>query len=620
MAASLGELIDGTIGTYFAGDVIDGQLGRITSIVGECRHRGDRTAVERLLRTVHDHLLAPEYSNGHQTDASNMVAIGVMMQCLEPIACLASHSAECYRLSEALVMHFARSSAREAGILLLACFGRLVGVESRQWEAADSIILAALPECLQSTTQQKRQFFTDALAVVEDEAWSALDGVASAARSNSSNASSGAGSRQAQPEGSSVTPSLAADLQHFTQRMGEAVSHTADASEAGVLQHRVAEFAVTLLGHCLLLSTATASRSTAPMATEAAPASLAALLRPQLLLDVAASQLQVLSAFGIPDVAMILALPAAPDAADREKQAVSVGSALAALAALCLPEGSNLHKPSGADEQLMLAMQGAEVLLTAAAEQQSESCGLAALSLLSGASAAVRATGQLAGDAVLDGVLHIAQLLVQTMVGHPAAGVRSAGFHALEDLLLALQPDVQLAALLQLLSCPVPSVTALLLHSVKQHFAAHWPPDGAALAAVLQLLPAVDSQPDTDISMAELHSFLEASETASAAANLIVFLLLKATPEDELPQRMDALAGGPCVSRTLRPLQTHVQRCMALLGPPAAAPDSGVSNGSAAAVANGVAPVHPSGEDLDAMLSLTRLLHAIERVLEILDG
>lgn len=99
-----------------------------------------------------------------------------------------------------------------------------------------------------------------------------------------------------------------------------------------------------------------------------------------------------------------------------------------------------------------------------------------------------------------------------------------------------LPADVQLAALLQLLSCPVPSVAALLLHSVKQHFAAHWPPDGAALAAVLQLLPAVESQPDTDISTAELHSFLEASETAGAAANLTVFLLLKASPEDEMPQ------------------------------------------------------------------------------------
>lgn len=127
MAPSLGELIDGTIGTYFAGDVIDAQLDEITNAVEECRLHGDRVPAERLLRTVHDHLLAPAYSNGHQTDASNMVAIGVMMQCLEPIACLASHSAECHRLSEALILHFARNSAREAGILLLACLGRLVG-------------------------------------------------------------------------------------------------------------------------------------------------------------------------------------------------------------------------------------------------------------------------------------------------------------------------------------------------------------------------------------------------------------------------------------------------------------------------------------------------------------
>lgn len=29
---------------------------------------------------------------------------------------------------------------------------------------------------------------------------------------------------------------------------------------------------------------------------------------------------------------------------------------------------------------------------------------------------------------------------MQTMVGHPAAGIRNAGFHALEDMLMALQP------------------------------------------------------------------------------------------------------------------------------------------------------------------------------------
>ena len=29
---------------------------------------------------------------------------------------------------------------------------------------------------------------------------------------------------------------------------------------------------------------------------------------------------------------------------------------------------------------------------------------------------------------------------MQTMVGHPAAGIRDAGFHALEDVLMALQP------------------------------------------------------------------------------------------------------------------------------------------------------------------------------------
>ena len=135
----------------------------------------------------------------------------------------------------------------------------------------------------------------------------------------------------------------------------------------------------------------------------------------------------------------------------------------------------------------------AQVLLEAAAERQSEACGMAALALLSAAAAPAHTLGQLSGEQLLGPVLHVAQLLVQvrnvllmrmaccslmfkvrcstralqsamcsngsgsstqhvvshqyahgtsmqTMVGHPAAGIRNAGFHALEDMLMALQP------------------------------------------------------------------------------------------------------------------------------------------------------------------------------------
>lgn len=129
-----------------------------------------------------------------------------------------------------------------------------------------------------------------------------------------------------------------------------------------MIRQRVTEFAVTLLGHCLLLSAAKASRSTAPSVKEAAPASLADLLWPQLLLDVATGQLLAFSAIGVMDAAEISALAAAPNGAGHEQHAVSIGGALTALAALCLlPEAGNLQKPAGADDQLVLAMQGAEV-------------------------------------------------------------------------------------------------------------------------------------------------------------------------------------------------------------------------------------------------------------------
>lgn len=55
----------------------------------------------------------------------------------------------------------------------------------------------------------------------------------------------------------------------------------------------------------------------------------------------------------------------------------------------------------------------AQILLEAAAERQSEACGMAALALLSAAAATAHTLGQLAGEQLLGPVLHVAQLLVQ---------------------------------------------------------------------------------------------------------------------------------------------------------------------------------------------------------------
>lgn len=51
--------------------------------------------------------------------------------------------------------------------------------------------------------------------------------------------------------------------------------------------------------------------------------------------------------------------------------------------------------------------------MKAAAQRQSEACGMAALALLSGVSAAICASGRLASKQLASGVLHVAQLLVQ---------------------------------------------------------------------------------------------------------------------------------------------------------------------------------------------------------------
>lgn len=177
-------------------------------------------------------------------------------------------------------------------------------------------------------------------------------------------------------------------------------------------------------------------------------------------------------------------------------------------------------------------------------------------------------------------------------------------------------------------------------------------------------------QKDSDIGIATLQGFLEVAEAAGAAANVVVFLLLKASPEDSFAQarilsmscrgncihgavmrtvrllhcsntadmcgdmqKLDSLAGGSLAAQTLRPLREYSLRCLAQLEPPktaaaapsAAAVDATASGstaaGSAAAAvpAGSASPVVPGADDdTDAMLALMRLLHAVDCALELL--
>ena len=117
-----------------------------------------------------------------------------------------------------------------------------------------------------------------------------------------------------------------------------------------------------------------------------------------------------------------------------------------------------------------------------------------------------------------------------------------------------------------------------------------------------------------------------------------------ARPGDLGLQRLDALAGGSLAANVLQPLRKHSMRCLVLLDGAAAAATQPAASGSAtdaqppaggaASAAGASAAVQPepgllatrgrgapnlgaSKEDIDAMLVVQRLIHALDRVLEV---
>lgn len=133
----------------------------------------------------------------------------------------------------------------------------------------------------------------------------------------------------------------------------------------------------------------------------------------------------------------------------------------------------------------------------------------------------------------------VSQLLVDSMVQHPAPDIRNAAYHALSSLILALRPDDQVEAVTKLLQCPIPSVAVLLLQILKAHCASQWPPSSAALAPLVAILttqhdvrPLFDgideSSPD-----AALLSEAGRCEIFTAAMTVLTFVLMKASSSQE---------------------------------------------------------------------------------------
>lgn len=227
--------------------------------------------------------------------------------------------------------------------------------------------LVALPQVVANTQRQRQRFLGDALGVVTDEAQSAMAAGAAGSPSGGSPVSSGpsaAGGSGAEAR------DLAADLQQFTQQMGAAAGRMgngseARASDADAAQRSVAAFAVATLGCCLLRSSAQASRDAAPAAAAAAPLTLADLLWPCQLRDIAAGQLAALPAACVSNAAAFQQLlRASEDMEFAAEDAMAAGGSLVLFAAFCLPEGCGIHCPAEPDEQLALALHCAEVCLS----------------------------------------------------------------------------------------------------------------------------------------------------------------------------------------------------------------------------------------------------------------
>ncbi len=124
------------VGSAF-GDGQDAQphIDAIFRAVNVCRDDRDAAHAQQLLETLHCRLL-PHTGGGGQPQAAEPASQGdnneatldaIVTEVLEPLAGLANLSAECEHLATPLLVCFASSSPREAGIMLLACLGRHVG-------------------------------------------------------------------------------------------------------------------------------------------------------------------------------------------------------------------------------------------------------------------------------------------------------------------------------------------------------------------------------------------------------------------------------------------------------------------------------------------------------------
>ena len=249
------------------------------------------------------------------------------------------------------------------------CRAQQCRLQTRTWEAADSVCLQALPFAVKETRRQRLRIAGSVLGSVLGEAQSAIASMLTAATmSVAADRSSGIDSSQSPDQAATAEQTrLAVDLRDFAYHMGAIAGTLADASEAEAVRHGRMAFRMSILGDCLLRSTVQASRNTGPATSAATALTLADLLRPPLLLEVATGQLTELSASDCSKVMMHAGSQQPLQASEALEacttDATAIGCSLAVLHVLSLPEGQAGCSPAGADERMAIALQGAQVCL-----------------------------------------------------------------------------------------------------------------------------------------------------------------------------------------------------------------------------------------------------------------
>ncbi|KAK9866298.1 hypothetical protein WJX84_005912 [Apatococcus fuscideae] len=212
-----------------------------------------------------------------------------------------------------------------------------------------------------------------------------------------------------------------------------------------------------------------------------------------------------------------------------------LGAALALLCTLaCPPAKGLLQRPTDAFCLLEAAAEGSRLLLDSAAEHQDAEMADKGLLLAAAAARSCSSSDHGRLPEWHSGAGKLQRLLMRTMLAMPLQPLRHRAFYALEALLAAFQADIRLQAVEEMISTSLPSVAALLLHSLTRWVTQSWPQSGNSGSddwKVLRhrLLPVLEATILTNGSCgwSTPPALIEQAEPLCAAVNLLRLLLTR---------------------------------------------------------------------------------------------